>query len=118
MEPRRHIRFVAANQELRGLLARVEALANGTGNVTAYDLQGLAQRLQNIAPEIGDASRSETLDSALQIEVAEYVRNFRALQAALERVRCVMLSRRVQLEAAKRHMDGLQGWVNAYHRTT
>ena len=118
IEPRPHVRFLAANQELRVFLARVEAQANGTGTVTACYLQVLARRLQNTAPEVGDASRSETLDSGLQLELAEYVRNLRALQAGLERVRYVMFARRAQTEAARLRMDGLQGWVNAYRQTT
>jgi len=68
-------------------------------------------RLLTLAPEIGDASRSATLDTSLQQEIAEYVKNLRALQGALEKVRCVMLARQVQLGAAKGRMDRLQGWV-------
>jgi len=71
-----------------------------------------------LAPEIGDASRSETLDTSLQHEIAEYVKNLRALQSVLEKVRCAMLARQVQLEAAKRHMDRLQGWVDLDPETT
>jgi hypothetical protein len=46
------------------------------------------------------------------------VTNLRALQSALEKVRCVMLARKMQLETKKNHLAGVRGWVSAYHRTT
>ncbi len=113
-----HARFLSANQELREFLRRAEGLANGTATVTEDDLARVSLRLANLAPEIGDASRSETLNADLQDEIGEYVKNLRSLQGALEKIRCVMLARRVQLEAAKRHIDGLQSWVSAYQQTT
>jgi chromosome segregation ATPase len=113
-----HARFLSANEELRDFLRRVEHLTNGNGTVSEDDLQQISQRLLNLAPEIGDASRSETLDTGLELEIAEYVKNLRALQGALERVRSLMRARRAQLESAKGHKNGLQSWVNAYHETT
>jgi uncharacterized protein YigA (DUF484 family) len=118
MENQMHARFLSANHELRDFLRRVEHPANETGTVNEGDLEKIAQRLSNLAPEIGDASRSETLNARLQLEIAEYVKNLRALQDALERVRSFMRARREQLESAKRDKDGLQIWVNAYHETT
>lgn len=117
MNSRKHERFLCANQELRDFLGRVENLAKGTGTITDRDLKALSDRLSTLAPEIGDASRSETLDADLRSEVAEYVRNLRALQNALEKVRCIMLARKLQLDGAKRHLYGLQQWVNAYSQT-
>ena len=118
MDPHKHERFLAANQDLRDFLGRVENLANGSGTITDGDLKALSRRLSTLAPEVGDASRSETLDADLRNEVAEYVKNLRALQTALEKVRCIMLARKLRLEGAKRHLYGLQGWVNAYSQTT
>jgi hypothetical protein len=114
----KHERFLSANQELREFLRRVENLVKGTGSITHGDLKILSQRLSNLAPEVGDASRGETLDADLRGEVAEYVKNLRALQTALEKVGCIMLARKLQLEGAKRHLYGLQGWINAYNQTT
>jgi hypothetical protein len=118
MENPRHARFAVANQELSEFLRRVDGLANGTESITERDLQSLSRRLSTLAPEVGDASRGATLDETLQNEIATYVKNLRALQIALERVRCIMLARKMQLDGAKRHLHGLQGWVNAYHQTT
>jgi hypothetical protein len=113
-----HARFQSANQKLRDFLRRAEGLATRSGTVTESDLKQFSLRLITLAPEIGDASRSATLDTSLQQEIAEYVKNLRALQGALERVRCVMLARQVQLGAAKGRMDGLQGWVDLDPQTT
>ena len=117
MELYQHERFVAANQELRGFLRRTEAFARGTGTVTERELKTILARLQNLGPEVGDASRSETLDAQSRVEIAEYVRNLLALQRTVENIRRVMLCRRAQLKAAKSHLDGLQSWIHAYQQT-
>jgi hypothetical protein len=117
MEDQKHVCFAAANIELSEFLRRVDGLASGTESITERDLQSLSRRLSTLAPEIGDASRGVTLNETLQDEIATYVKNLRALQTALEKVRCIMLARKMQLEGAKRHLHGLQGWVNAYHQT-
>lgn len=113
----KHERFAAANQELRGFLRRVDGLVRGTESVSEGDLRAVSQRIANLAPEVGDAARGATLDQQLQEEIAEYVRNLRALQTALEKVRCVMLARKVQIESAKRHVAGVKNWVEAYTHT-
>lgn len=113
-----HERFLSANRELLDFLRRVDGLANGTCSITEKDLRSLSQRLSILAPEVGDASRGETLDAGLQQQIAEYVKNLRALQIALEKVRCFMLARKLQIENEKRHVLGLQGWVNMYRQTT
>jgi hypothetical protein len=118
MERQKHERFLSANQELRGFLSRVDGLVAGTCSITDKDLQSLSQRMMTMVPEVGDASRGETLDSDLQGEIAEYVKNLRALQSALEKIRCFMLARKLQIESERRHLEGLHGWVNAYHQTT
>jgi hypothetical protein len=117
MDNDKHERFLSANKELRDFLQRVEGLASGTCSINERDLKALSQRLSTLAPEIGDADRVETLDADLRNEMAQYVNNLRALQIALDKVRCVMLARKVQLESQTRHLFGLQGWVNAYNQT-
>ena len=114
----KHERFAAANEELRGFLERVDGVANGIASVTDGDLRAVSQRIANLSPEVGDASRGETLDSQLQMEIDEYVRNLRSLQNALEKVRCIVMARKAQLESSKRHLDGLQSGMNAYNQTT
>lgn len=113
----KHERFAAANEELRGFLRRVDGMVGGTGTVSEGDVRSVSQRIANLAPEVGDASRGADLDESVRLEIGEYVRNLRALQAALEKVRCVMLARKVQIESAKRHVEGVKGWVEAYTHT-
>ncbi|MBZ5659219.1 MAG: hypothetical protein LAO08_02325 [Acidobacteriia bacterium] len=118
MDHAMHGRFQSANQELLGFLQRVDRLATGTCSITEKDLRSLSQSLSILAPEVGDASRGGTLDAGLQQEIAEYVKNLRALQIALEKVRCFMLTRKMQIENERRHLEGVQGWVNMYRQTT
>ena len=117
MDRHKYERFAAANQELSQFLRRVDGLVIGTESITERDLQSLSQRLSTLAPEVGKSSRQEMLDQPLQDEIAAYVKKLRDLQTALEKVRCVMLARKVELDSAKRHLHGLQGWVNAYSQT-
>lgn len=114
MELRKHERFIAANQQLRKFLQQAEGLANGSAAVTEGEVKTILVHLLNFAPAVGDASRSETLDARLREEMAEYIKNLRALQQAVERICRVMLCRRAQLEATKRNLDGLQGWIHAF----
>jgi hypothetical protein len=118
MNGKAYERFTAANRELIEFLQKVDGLANGLDLVTEADLLSLSKQLATLAPEVEKTPLQETPVTPLPDEVAEYVRNLRALQLALETVRCVMLTRKVQLENAKRHLRGLQGWVNAYQQTT
>ena len=118
MENRKHERFAVANNELSEFLERVHALAKGTESITEGDLESLSRRLSMLAPEVGDASRGEILDEGLQNEIDKYVKNLRALQLGLERVRCIMLTRKAQLDSAKRHLHGLQSWVDPDNQTT
>jgi hypothetical protein len=118
MERQKSERFLAANREVEDFLRRAEGLASGTGTVTEQDLKAIWVRLENLAPEVGEFSCGETLAADLPAEIAKYVKNLKTLREALEGIRCVMLARRAQLEAAKRHINGLQSWVNAYQQTT
>lgn len=112
-----HNRLLYANRELRNFLERVNHLVHGTGEIAAVDLRALGQLLKSMAPEIAASSRDASADAALQAQVREYTGNLRALQASLEQVRCVLLARRAQIEAAQQHVDGFQGWASAYRQT-
>jgi hypothetical protein len=117
MKDEQHERFQSANHELRDFLDRVSALVQGTGNLGAADLQALSRFLEMMTPEIGAAGCNTTIDAALKAVIAEYKNNLIELQAGLEQVRCVMLARRAQLEAARQHMDAFRGWAHAYRQT-
>jgi hypothetical protein len=110
--------FAAANLELDEFLKKVDGLAKGAESIAEEDLLFLSKRLATLAPEVEKTPLLETCGEPLPGEIAEYIKNLRALQLALETVRCVMLARKVQLENAKRHLRGVQGWVNAYQQTT
>jgi hypothetical protein len=110
-------RFLSANRELRNFLERVDAMVHGTGDIGPGELRAIGRLLETMAPEIDEASHGVSADAGLQAQFQEYVGNLRALQASLEQVRCVMFARLTQIDAARQHMDGLQGWANAYRQT-
>jgi len=117
MPPGRFDRFLSANRELHNFLERVDGMVHGIGDVGPGELRAIGRLLETMAPEIGEASHAVSADVALQPQIQEYVGNLRALQASLEQVRCVMFARLTQIDAARQHMDGLQGWANAYRQT-
>ncbi len=107
----------SVNLELRNFLAQVDALLRGTGDIDAGQLRVVRRLLEATGPQIGEASQSAAADAVLRAELEAYTENLRALQASIDQIRCVMLARREQLEAAQQHMHGLRDWVNAYRRT-
>jgi predicted nucleic acid-binding Zn-ribbon protein len=109
--------FVAANRELSAFLVRVDRLAAGSGDLNARDLQALSNRIAVVGPELCSASQVESVDTALQHEIVRYIANLRSLQTALEKVSCIMLARKHQIEADRQHLLAVQGWVAAYHQT-
>lgn len=117
MPPGRLDRFLSANRELRNFLDRVDAMVHGTGDVGPGELRAIGRLLEAMSPEIGEASPAVSGDAPLQGQILEYIGNLRALQVSLEQVRCVMFARLTQIDAARQHMDGLQGWANAYRQT-
>ena len=118
MENQTHERFFSANQELRDFLRRAEVLVKKRGTVSDEELETISQCLLNLSPGVGDASRSETLDTGLQGEIAEYVKNLKAFLGALEKVRSIKLARRAQLKAPKGQTVGLHGWIHVRPQTT
>jgi len=109
--------FFSSNQELSAFLSRAEALVHGTGDVGWEELAALGRLLNTMAPEMAEAAHPDFADAALQEQVQRYVAHLRSLQVALEQVRCVMLARRAKLDAARQHVEAVQGWANAYRQT-
>ncbi len=81
-----HDRAVLANKELHNLVQRIQERAWGTSIVSREDFEAFLLRLLNMPAEVGDAARSEILDSNLQIEIGEYVTSLRVLMALSESI--------------------------------
>jgi hypothetical protein len=111
MKHKAHDRFLCANDELQGFLRRAEDIASGTCTISHADLQTLSRRLSNCDFSIGEASRAETLDADLRSQLAEYIRNFRAIQQELEKVRVLTLARRMRHETTTPLFDRRNGQV-------
>ncbi len=118
MESQNYQQFATANQEFSIFLQKVAGLTNGTDSITEGDLQSLSRHLAALAPIAGEVLAAQAHENEHQDDVTEYVMNLRSLQTALETIHCVMLARKAQLDGARRHLCGLQGWVNAYQQTT
>jgi hypothetical protein len=61
-----HQRFAAAYDELRCFLRRVDPFARATKSLGEDDLRSGTQRIANLAPDVGYASRSAAVDKRLQ----------------------------------------------------
>ena len=106
-----------ANEELRDFLRQAKVLADKSDTIREADVLALSTRIAGNAPEVGDASRGETLDAGLRVEIGEYVKNLRAVQSTLERVRCEIFAQKLQMEMVNRHLDNLPGWSYLRHQT-
>ena len=109
--------FASANLELYAFLSRVDGLVQGTSDLDAKDVRAIGRLLETMSPEIANAPRNVSDDACAQEQVQQYISNLRSLQVSLEQVRCVMLARRAKLDAARQHIEGVQGWANAYRQT-
>jgi hypothetical protein len=112
IEHQKHEGFAAANEELRGFLRRVDSIADNMGSVASRELWSSSRRLLNLDPEVGDAARGKTLDADLQIEIAEYVKNLRALQTVLAKVQCIVVARNLQQKSGRRRSERLHDFIN------
>jgi len=113
----RHLRLAAVNREVAALLRRVDGLVHGTGDVGAAELRRVRRLLEVMGPDVHDALAGGSVDAVLRHQIEAYAENLKALEASLNQVRCVMLARRARMDAARRHVNGLRGWVDAYRHT-
>jgi hypothetical protein len=118
METQTSERCHFANEELRDFLRQAENLASETTTIREEDVCELSMHLISRAPEIGDASRGETLDAGLRMEIGEYVKNLRALQTTLEMVHSAVIARKLRMEKAKRRLGAFPEWPSAHYQTT
>jgi|SRR5690242_7230378 hypothetical protein len=112
MQNQLHARFLLANRELSEFLHRAQGLATDPRAVTEDELKIISAHLITVAPEVGDAARGETLDADLQEDVAEYVKNLRALRSTLEIVRSITHTRRRQVDTSKPRTKEPHSWVD------
>ena len=110
--------LLRANREVQVFLKRVEDLVQGRGDIGGDDLRRIGRLLQSMAPELGELSREVSTNAGMQAPIREYASNLRALQTSFERIRCVMLARRVQLDAERQRLNQLHRWADAYRQTT
>lgn len=106
-----------ANELLQLFLRRIGEALSGRGNFTVEDVRSIAGPVRAMAPLV---SSSEPLCAArpeLQQEFEAYARNLTAMDQALDRVRCVLLARRTQIEAQCGHLETVRLWADAWRQT-
>jgi uncharacterized protein with von Willebrand factor type A (vWA) domain len=105
------------NLEVNRFRERVDRLIHGTADLGAPELRRLRRLLESMAPDVREAIATESIDRDLRAELDVYAENLKALDASLQQVRCVMLSRQAHMAAANCHVSGMRGWLNAYRQT-
>jgi len=80
-------------------------------------VRAIAAPLRQMAPLVGRAQHLCAESPAWREELDLYARNLAQMHQALERVRCVLLARRAQLEARRGHLDAVRSWAGAWQKT-
>jgi Lon protease-like protein len=106
-----------ANARLQRFLGRVgEALA-GRRNFSADDVRAVAQTIREMAPVVSRAKQLRAAHPGLRDELEFYARHLAEADHALDRMRCVLLARRAQIEAQWGHLAAVRLWAGAWQQT-
>jgi hypothetical protein len=106
------------NNELRIFLSGAQDFIGGSDTLEPIDLDRIRERIESLAPLVLHTQHSGCTDTSLKQELVEYVQHLEYLQSSLEKMRCTLLARRAQMEAARRHLDTTQAWLAAYRQCT
>jgi len=117
MEDATLLRARQTNAQLQLFLRGVgEALA-GRANFTAEEVRAIAEPVRQMAPLVGQAEHLCAQSPAWREELDLYARNLAQMHQALDRVRCVLLARRAQIEARRGHLETVSRWAGAWQQT-
>lgn len=120
-EDPRHVaalpRVREANARLQLFLERVEEALAGRGNFTPEDLRALAAPVRGMAALIPFAGTLRAASPEWSEQLDRYAGNLSETQRAFERLRCVLLARRAQIEARRGHLEALRRWAGAWQQT-
>jgi hypothetical protein len=106
-----------ANSKLKTLLTSAEEAIAGRRNFTVEDLRTAHGPVARMTPLIEEAKRVSGSDPEVAMELQEYSRSLKAAQAALDRVRVVLLARCASLEAQRAHSQTVGLWSSAWAQT-
>src|SRR5579872_3724279 len=110
-------RLREANLKLKVLLHRADDATAGRGNFTPEDLREAQGPISRVAPVLSDAMRLRTSVLEVDSELQNYSTNLEATQAALDRVRVVLLARCASMGAQRAHLETVRMWSSAWADT-
>lgn len=105
------------NAELALLLRRVGETLAGRSNFALEDVRAIAKPVTDMAPIVSQAPRLRAAAPELRDELAIYAQNLGQLNAALERVRFLLLVRSAHMEAQRAHLETVGLWAAAWQKT-
>jgi hypothetical protein len=106
-----------SNSKLRGMLRRVSEALAGRANFGVEEVREIAEPVANMAPVVAQAAEHRAANPEIRNELDHYAQNLVELNAALERVRCVMLARCASMEAQRGHLATVGLWASAWQQT-
>jgi hypothetical protein len=106
-----------ANAQLAAWLALAGECLEGRRNFEPEDVRAAAAAVAAMDGVAAQAPRWRAADSQLKQELELYARNLRAVQTALDRLRCALLARTAGLDAQRAHRETLAQWTAAWRRT-
>jgi hypothetical protein len=107
----------SANLKLREFLRDAEESLAGRRTFGVDELHAAQTPVSEVGALLTEASRLRATSSELDCELALYSRNLEATQAALDRVRVVLLARCASLEAHRAHLSAVSMWSSAFTQT-
>lgn len=110
-------RVRGSNSKLQGLLQKVGDALAGRTNFGVEDVRAIEQPVAEVAPILSEAVQLRAIVPELDQELKVYGQNLGEMQAALDRIRCVLLARSASVEAQRGHLETVNLWTAAWQRT-
>ena len=111
----RRVREVNAQLQLsRGRIG--EALA-GRRNFTVEDMRAVAEPVRAMEPVVSQAEILRATVPGMPVELEAYWENLSEMDQAFDRLRCMLLGRRAQIEAQRGHLDTVRLWADTWRQT-
>src|ERR1700744_4265135 len=114
MTPRILESVKGANLKLRTFLNVAEEALAGRRIFGVDDLRAAQEPVSEVGAVLNEATQSRATFSELDRELTAYTQNLEAAQAALARVRVVLLTRCASLEAQRAHLGSVSMWSSAF----
>jgi hypothetical protein len=112
-----HDKIVMTNSALTTLIAETRGALRGEREFGVAEVRALSDRLQTMAPIVkraGDLRKNES-DAGLALDA--YTELLRELQAALEQIHVMLLTRQSQMQQRQLQLRCISQWASALQQT-